>query len=53
MIRVAHPDDRPPLQGYYDRALTVCGPANAQTPQILAEAYDRHIRARDTGRMLP
>lgn len=53
MIRVAHPSYRPLLQDYYDRALEKCGPGNAQTPHILEEALSWHIRARDTGTMLP
>lgn len=52
MIRIAHPDYRPMLQDYYDRALKACGPNKAHTPIILEELGDWHIRARDTGTMM-
>lgn len=52
MIRIAHPDYRPLLQDYYDRAVEACGPANGQTPHILEETLSWHVRARDTGTML-
>ena len=51
MIRIAHPDYRPMLQDYYDRALAKCAPSNAHTPHILEEMTNWHIRARDTGTM--
>lgn len=51
MIKIAHPDYRPMLQDYYDRAVTLCGPGAAHTPHILEEALSWHVRARDTGSM--
>ncbi len=53
MIKIAHPDYRPLLREYYDRALEACAPNRAHTPEILEELGDWHIRARDTGTMLP
>ena len=52
MIRIAHPDYRPMLQDYYDRAAAACAPANGHTPHILEEETSWHIRARDTGTMM-
>ena len=51
MIKIAHPDYRPMLQDYYDRAAAACAPSNGHTPHILEEETSWHIRARDTGTM--
>ena len=53
MIRIAHPDYRPLLQEYYERALEACSPDKANTPVVLEMLGSWHIRARDTGTMLP
>lgn len=52
MVRIAHPDYRPMLQEYYDRALESCGPDKAHTPVLLEELGAWHIRARDNGSMI-
>lgn len=51
MIKIAHPDFRPMLQDYYDRAVKLCGPGAAHTPHIMEEALSWHARARNTGSM--
>jgi succinyl-CoA:acetate CoA-transferase len=40
--RCAHPDYRPALQDYFDRALA--SPAGKQTPHLLTEALSWHVR---------
>ena len=47
----AHPDYRPGLQDYYDRALR--DPYGGQAPCLLAEALSWHQRYVETGSMLP
>jgi succinyl-CoA:acetate CoA-transferase len=49
--RCAHPEYRPMLQDYFDRALT--GAWGRQTPHLLAEALSWHERFMSTGSMLP
>lgn len=51
MIAISHPDYRPILKDYYERALKACGPDKAHTPVILEELGDWHILARDSGTM--
>jgi len=53
MIRVSHPDYRPLLQDYYDRAVAHCGPGYCHTPHILSEAFSWHTRFQETGTMKP
>lgn len=47
----AHPDYRPHLDAYYDRALK--GAYGLQTPSLPGEALSWHQRFMDTGSMLP
>jgi succinyl-CoA:acetate CoA-transferase len=49
--RCAHPDYRPALQDYFDRALA--GAYGKQTPHLLDEALSWHVRYLSTGTMLP
>jgi succinyl-CoA:acetate CoA-transferase len=49
--RCAHPDYRPLLQDYYERA--VAGAWGRQTPHLLGEALSWHTRFMATGTMLP
>ena len=51
MIRISHPDYRPLLQAYYDRAVAHCGAGNCHTPHILSEALSWHTRFQETGTM--
>lgn len=53
MIAIAHPDYRPMLQEYYDKALATCAPNHGHTPHCLEKENQWHIRARDTGTMMP
>jgi succinyl-CoA:acetate CoA-transferase len=48
--RCAHPDYRPMLQDYLDRALA--GAWGRQTPHLLSEALSWHQRFMETGTML-
>ena len=45
----AHPDFRPMLQDYYERALRDC--KFKHTPHLLGEAYNWHTRFLETGTM--
>jgi succinyl-CoA:acetate CoA-transferase len=47
----AHPDYRPMLQDYFDRALN--GAFGRQTPHLLDEALSWHVRYVQTGSMMP
>lgn len=47
----AHPDYRPALQDYYDRAMA--SRSGKHTPHLLAEALSWHVRYLDEGTMLP
>ncbi len=47
----AHPDYRPMLQDYFDRALA--SPAGKHTPHLLQEALSWHVRYLETGTMKP
>ncbi len=47
----AHPDYKPMLQDYYDRALSVA--KGKHTPHILKEALSWHVRMIETGTMKP
>jgi succinyl-CoA:acetate CoA-transferase len=49
--RCAHPDYRPLLEDYLDRALN--GAYGLQTPHLLAEALSWHTRFVQTGSMRP
>jgi succinyl-CoA:acetate CoA-transferase len=49
--RCAHPDYRPMLEDYVDRALS--GAYGKQTPHLLTEALSWHVRYMETGSMLP
>jgi succinyl-CoA:acetate CoA-transferase len=49
--RCAHPDYRPMLEDYVDRALS--GAYGKQTPHLLTEALGWHVRYMETGSMLP
>lgn len=49
MIAIAHPDYRPMLQDYFDRACAQAKPG--QTPHILSEALSWHDRYNKTGTM--
>lgn len=51
MIAIAHPDYRPMLQDYFDRACAQ--PKPGQTPHILSEALSWHDRYVKTGTMKP
>ncbi len=51
MIAIAHPDYRPLLQDYFDRACAQAKPG--QTPHILSEALSWHDRFVKTGSMKP
>ena len=53
MIRIAHPDYRPLLQDYFDRACAQAAPGSGHTPHILGEALSWHERYLRTGTMLP
>ncbi len=46
---IAHPKFQPLLTDYFERACVACG--NSQTPHILREAFDFHIRFNETGTM--
>lgn len=52
IIAIAHPDFRPQLQDYYDRAAEKCRDGRGHTPHILSEALSWHVRAEETGSML-
>jgi succinyl-CoA:acetate CoA-transferase len=47
----AHPDYRPALQDYYDRAMA--SRSGKHTPHLLAEALSWHVRYLDNGTMQP
>jgi succinyl-CoA:acetate CoA-transferase len=47
----AHPDYRPALQDYYDRAMA--SRSGKHTPHLLAEALSWHVRYLDEGTMQP
>ena len=49
--RCAHPDYRPALQDYLDRA--TAGGGGQHTPHLLAEALSWHLRYLQTGTMQP
>lgn len=52
MIDIAHPDYRPLLQDYYDRALKYAQEKKImQTPHLLGEALSFHQRFQETGSM--
>ncbi|WP_296136055.1 acetyl-CoA hydrolase/transferase family protein [uncultured Tessaracoccus sp.] len=51
IIEIAHPDYRPLLQEYVDRANAKFG--DHQTPHDLATAFDFHRRFVETGNMMP
>ena len=52
MIALAHPDYRPMLQDYYDRALAAAKEGKImQTPHLLDEALSFHQRFKETGSM--
>ncbi|APT85383.1 acetyl-CoA hydrolase/transferase family protein [Corynebacterium aquilae] len=52
MIALAHPDYRPMLQDYYDRALAEAkANKTMQTPHLLDEALSFHQRFKETGSM--
>ncbi len=51
IIEIAHPDYRPLLQEYVDRANAKFG--DHQTPHDLATAFDFHRRFVETGTMMP
>lgn len=44
-----HPDYRPAMQDYFDRAKETVG---GQTPHILSEAFSWHVNMKETGSML-
>lgn len=44
-----HPDFRPAMQDYFDRA---CATVGGQTPHILSEAFSWHTNMQQTGHML-
>ena len=46
---IAHPDYRPELMDYLERAEKACG--YSQTPHILKEAFDFHQRLADNKSM--
>lgn len=47
--KCVHPDFRPAMQDYFDRAKATVG---GQTPHILAEAFSWHTNMQQTGHML-
>lgn len=47
----AHPDYKPMLLDYYNRALEACPDGKAHTPHILEEALSWHVRFNETGSM--
>ncbi len=47
--KCVHPDYRPVLQKYFDRACKLVG---GQTPHLLEECFDLHVNLRDEGHML-
>ena len=49
--KCAHPDYRPLLTDYFERACAATH--NAQTPHLLGECFDFHRRLQQTGSMLP
>ena len=51
LIAVAHPDYRPLLEEYYERALSKCGKTQ-QTPHDLSTAFSFHERFLETGTMM-
>ncbi|VEH80321.1 succinyl-CoA:coenzyme A transferase [Corynebacterium kutscheri] len=52
IIAIAHPDYRPLLQDYYDRALAYAQEKKImQTPHLLGEALSFHQRFQETGSM--
>ncbi|MBG9244686.1 Succinyl-CoA:coenzyme A transferase [Corynebacterium diphtheriae subsp. lausannense] len=52
IIAIAHPDYRPLLQDYYDRALAFAKEKKImQTPHLLGEALSFHQRFQETGSM--
>lgn len=51
LIAIAHPDYRPMLQDYYERAVEKCADGCGHTPHILSEALSWHVRAAATGSM--
>ena len=48
--RCAHPDYRPQLRRYFEKACAATG--GAQTPQMLDECFGMHLRYQQTGSML-
>lgn len=54
IIAIAHPDYRPALEEYYDRALKLAKENKTmQTPHDLATAFSFHQRFAETGSMMP
>lgn len=51
MIKISHPDYRPMLQDYFDRALEENPAGKCHTPHILTEALSWHDRFNKTGSM--
>ena len=49
--KTAHPDYRPALMDYFERALSACPNANADIPQMLGEAFSWYERLKSTGTM--
>ncbi len=47
----AHPDYKPMLLDYYNRALEACPDGKAHTPHIMEEALSWHVRFNQTGSM--
>ena len=47
----AHPDYKPMLLDYYNRALEACPDGKAHTPHIMEEALSWHVRFNKTGSM--
>lgn len=53
MIRISHPDYRPLLEDYFERASAQCADGEGHTPHLLSEALSWHERCRRTGTMRP
>ena len=51
ITKCAHPDYRPMLKDYFERACQECKPGAAHTPHILSEALSWHDRCQKTGSM--
>lgn len=47
--KIANPKYQPALLDYFNRACEACG--NSQTPHILSEAFNFHVRFNETGSM--